>query len=76
MGFVIWNEMVCDSRRPVTFTVYMPAAIPLVPMVTLTVPLPSGPLTTSGCGEASRGPVRTAVTSSQVCPGTVEAGSA
>jgi hypothetical protein len=30
----------------VIFTVYAPAAIPVVSMLTLTVPLPSGPVTT------------------------------
>src|SRR3984885_10308391 len=45
-------------------------------MVAVTVPLPSGPVTARGCrGEGSPGPAMVAVTSSQVCPGTVEGGS-
>jgi hypothetical protein len=43
------NEMVWVSTRPVIVTVYAPAAIPVVSMLTLTVPLPSGPVTTGAC---------------------------
>jgi hypothetical protein len=48
VGLLTWNERVWISRRPVIVTVYVPAAIPVVWTVTMTVPLPSGPLTTSG----------------------------
>src|SRR5271169_5406984 len=69
--------MVCVSRRPVIVTVHVPTAIPVVSMVTVTVPLPSGPVTTGGrTGELCPVPVTVTVTSSQVCPGTVEVGSA
>src|ERR1700735_2814001 len=71
------NEMVWVSTRPVIVTVYTPTAIPVVSMLTLTVPLPSGPVTTGACTvEWCPVPVTVTVTSSQVCPGTVEVGSA
>ena len=41
LEFLTWNEMVWVSTRPVIVTVYVPAAIPVVSMLTLTVPLPS-----------------------------------
>jgi hypothetical protein len=50
-----WNEAVCVSRRPVIVTVYVSAAIPVVWMVTVTVPVASGPLTASGCGRPGSG---------------------
>src|SRR5437870_1406134 len=58
-------------------TVYVPAGIPVVSMVTVTAPLPSGPVTTGAATVEPRPvPVTVTDTSSQACPGTVEAGSA
>src|SRR6185312_17142867 len=65
------------STRPVIVTVYVPGASPVVSMLAVTTPSPSGPVTVTGwAGESLRGPVRVADTSSQVWPGTVEVGSA
>src|SRR5215469_15963477 len=69
--------MDCVSTSPVIVTVYVPTGIPVVSMDTVTTPLPSGPVTTGGtAGELCPVPVTVTVTSSQVCPGTVEVGSA
>src|SRR5581483_1833829 len=71
------NMTVCVSARPLTVTWYAPGAMPAVSMVIVTVPLPSGPFTVSGCAaEALPTGAIVAVTASQVCPGTVEFGSA
>lgn len=58
-------------------TVHLPGCSPLVSMLAVTTPLPSGPDGATGCEEPP-GPGRpmVAVTVSQVCPGTVEFGSA
>lgn len=69
--------MVWVSSKPLIVTVYAPARMPVVSMLTVTFPLPSGPVTTGGCTvELWPDPVTETVTSSQVCPGTVESGSA
>jgi hypothetical protein len=74
LGFLTWNEIVCVSSIPVIVTVYVPTGNPVVSTLTVTAPLPSGPFTVSASGELSWGPLRAAVTSSQVWPGTVDVG--
>src|ERR1700722_11034478 len=75
--FCTWNEMDWLSSSPSIVTVYVPACMPVVSMLTETAPLPSGPETT-GATTAERCPVPVTDTEivSQVWPGTVDVGSA
>src|SRR5579862_8520742 len=64
------------SNRPLIVTVYRPGRRPVVSTLTVTLPSPSGPSTAGVAAIGCPSSLTDAVTVSQVCPGTVEVGSA